>query len=224
MSAVMRFQAVIFDLDGTLLDTLEDIADAMNSVLAEDGLPTHPIEAYRTFVGDGVRALARRTLPDGVTDGESIDRFTARMREAYARNWNAKTAPYPGVPELLDAVVARGTKMAVLSNKPDDFTKLCVEELLPRWRFDVVVGHRDGIPLKPDPGGAIEVAALLGVAPQRILYVGDSGMDMQTAVAAGMTPLGVLWGFRSRKELLDAGAAALASVPRDIVSFLDTPR
>jgi phosphoglycolate phosphatase len=220
----VQFKAVIFDLDGTLLDTLEDIADAMNSVLAEDGFPTHALESYRTFVGDGVRTLARRTLPETQRDEKSVDRFTARMRAAYARNWNAKTTPYPGVPEMLDAIAERDLKIAILSNKPDDFTRLCVEELLPKWRFDVVAGHRDGIPLKPEPGGAVAVASQLGFPPAEILYVGDSGMDMQTAVGAGMTPVGVLWGFRSRKELLDAGAAALAVVPSDVVSFLDRPR
>jgi phosphoglycolate phosphatase len=217
----MRFKAVIFDLDGTLLDTLEDIADAMNSVLARHGFPTHAVESYKTFVGDGVRNLARRTLPEDARDDGFVDRFTAEMREAYARNWNHKTTPYPGVDEMLDALVARGAKLAILSNKPDDFTRMCVEELLPRWRFDVVLGHSDDIPLKPDPTGPLEVARRLGVKPEQTLYVGDSGMDMEAARHAGMFPLGVLWGFRSRKELLDTGARALANHPRDIVTHLD---
>ncbi|HER34750.1 MAG TPA: HAD family hydrolase [Halothiobacillaceae bacterium] len=215
----MRFQAVIFDLDGTLLDTLADIADAMNSVLSAGGFPTHPLEAYKTFVGDGVRNLARRTLPpDAHRDDDAIDRFTAAMRGAYAKNWNHKTAPYPGVPAMLDALTAGGVRLAILSNKPDDFTAMCVKELLPRWEFDVVLGHRDGLPLKPDPTGAVETARRLGVDPADILYVGDSGMDMQAAAGAGMFPLGVLWGFRSREELLENGALALAGVPADIVT------
>lgn len=216
----MPFRAVIFDLDGTLLDTIDDIADAMNTVLAQNNLPTHEVDAYRTFVGDGVRNLARRALPQRSRDDATVDRFTAAMRDAYAQNWNDKTKPYDGVPEMLDALAERGVKLAILSNKPDDFTAMCVEALLPRWKFDVVLGHRDGVPLKPDPGGAIVVARRLGVEPADILYVGDSGMDMQAAAAAGMTPLGVLWGFRARAELLEKGARALASRPRDIVTYV----
>jgi phosphoglycolate phosphatase len=220
----MQFDAIIFDLDGTLLDTLEDIADAMNQALEAGGFPKHPLESYRHFVGDGVRMLATRTLPEGSRDDDTITRFTAQMREAYARNWDNKTAPYPGIPELLDALVERGITMAVLSNKPDDFTKLCVEKLLPGWQFAAVLGHREGLALKPDPAGAVEVAARLTVPRERILYVGDSGMDMQTAVRAGMVPLGVLWGFRSRDELLAAGAVSLAGTPSHVLSYLDVPR
>lgn len=219
-----QFPAVVFDLDGTLLDTLADIADAMNSVLSAHGFPTHPLDAYRTFVGDGVRTLATRTIPAERRDEADIDRFTAQMRDAYAANWDNKTAPYDGIAAMLDTLVERGVRLAILSNKPHDFTELCVQKLLPRWTFDVVLGHKDGIPLKPDPGGAIEMARLLGLAPGDILYVGDSGMDMTAATAAGMFPLGVLWGFRSRQELLENGARGLCSVPSDIVSFLEVPR
>ncbi len=216
----MRFDAVIFDLDGTLLDTLEDIADAMNQALADGGFPTHPLESYRTFVGDGVRMLATRTLPQASRDDDTITRFTAKMRDAYASNWNNKTLPYPGVEELLDELVDRGVKLAILSNKPDDFTKMCVEKLLPDWEFAVVMGHHDGIALKPDPGGALEVARQLGVVPEKILYIGDSGMDMKTAVLAGMTAVGVLWGFRSREELEENGAAVVVGHPRKILRFI----
>lgn len=215
-----RFDAVVFDLDGTLLDTLEDIADAMNSVLAAHGFPTHPLDAFNTFVGDGVRNLARRTLPADRRGDADVDRFTDEMRAAYAKNWNLKTRPYDGIADMLSEIVARGVKIAVLSNKPHDFTVKCVNELLPQWEFDAVLGHQDGIPLKPDPGGAIEMARMLGLEPARILYVGDSGMDMEAATRAGMFPLGVLWGFRSRDELLEHGAQALASVPRDVVTHL----
>lgn len=216
----MPFRAVIFDLDGTLLDTLDDIADAMNGVLAARGFPTHPVDAYRHFVGDGVRNLARRTLPESHRDDDTIDRFTAEMREAYAKNWDRKSRPYDGVPEMLDELAARNVKLAVLSNKPHEFTAQCVTTLLPRWRFEVVMGHHDAIALKPDPAGALEVLAKLGVPAADVLYVGDSGMDMQTAVRAGMFPLGVLWGFRGLDELLAAGARALVRTPAEILEFL----
>ena len=215
----MLFRAVIFDLDGTLLDTLDDIADAMNGVLAARGFPVHPVAAYRTFVGDGVRNLAERTLPAAHRDDDSVTRFTAELREAYAKNWNTKTRPYPGVPELLDELARRGVRLAVLSNKPHDFTVQCVTELLPRWRFDVVLGHRDGEALKPDPAGALEVIAKLGTDAKEILYVGDSGMDMETAVRAGVYPLGVLWGFRGGNELRLCGAKALVRDPLEILEL-----
>jgi len=216
----MQFRAIIFDLDGTLLDTLDDIADAMNDVLAARGLPTHPVDAYRHFVGDGVRNLARRTLPESHRDEETIDRFTAEMREAYAKNWNNKSRPYAGVPDMLDELTASGIKLAILSNKPHDFTVKCVTTLLPRWRFDVVMGHHDAIALKPDPSGALEVLAKLGLGAKDVLYVGDSGMDMQTAVRAGMFPLGVLWGFRGGNELRLSGAKELVRTPAEILEFL----
>lgn len=216
----MPFSAVIFDLDGTLLDTLEDIADAMNSVLAAHAFPTHPLEPFKTFVGDGVQNLVRRTLPEDKRGHGDIDRFTTEMRDAYAKNWNNKTAPYPGIPGMLDALSTKGVKLAVLSNKPQNFTAMCVAEFLADWTFDVVLGHGDDIPLKPDPAGALEAARRLGVAPERILYAGDSGMDMAAAKSAGMFPVGVLWGFRSRQELLDNGARALASHPRDLVTLV----
>jgi phosphoglycolate phosphatase len=217
----VSFHAVLFDLDGTLLDTLEDIADAANSVLARHRYPTHPVADYRFFVGEGARTLVERTLPEKARDGNTIDRMYAEFRGEYARNWNAKTRPYDGVPDLLDGLVGRGVKIAVLSNKPDDFTRRCVEELLGDWDFDAVLGHHDGIPPKPDPTGALQVASMLGVAPGRVLFVGDSSIDMQTAVAAGMFPVGVLWGFREREELEASGARAIIGVPMELIALLD---
>lgn len=216
----MSFDAVLFDLDGTLLDTLEDIADAANRVLARHRYPAHTVDAYRFFVGEGARTLVERTLPEEARDDETIDRLYAEFRSEYARNWNAKTRPYRGVPEMLDGLVERGLKIAVLSNKPDDFTRRCVEELLGGWRFDVVLGHHDGIAAKPDPAGALRVAAGLGVPPERILFAGDSSIDVRTAIAAGMFPVGVLWGFRPREELEKSGARAIIEAPVDLVALL----
>jgi phosphoglycolate phosphatase len=217
----VRFDAVLFDLDGTLLDTLEDIADAANRVLSSHRYPTHEVDSYRLFVGEGARTLVRRVLPAEARDDATVDRMYTEFRAEYALNWKTKTRPYEGISEMLDGVVERGLKIAVLSNKPDDFTRKCVDELLPRWRFDAVLGHHDGILPKPDPAGAREIIRALAVPPQRILYLGDSSIDMLTAVASGMFPLGVLWGFRSRDELEKSGARAVIAAPTDLLSFLD---
>jgi phosphoglycolate phosphatase len=218
----VRFDAVLFDLDGTLLNTLDDIADAANRVLSSHGYPTHAVDAFRFFVGEGARTLVYRVLPADARDDATVDRMYADFRREYALNWNAKTRPYDGIPEMLDGVVERGLKIAVLSNKPDDFTRKCVDELLPRWKFDVVLGHHGGIPPKPDPAGAFDVARALGVTPEEILYLGDSSIDMRTAVASGMFPLGVLWGFRGRDELEMSGARLVISRPADLLTILDS--
>jgi phosphoglycolate phosphatase len=218
----MRFDAIIFDLDGTLLNTLDDIADSANNILARRGFPTHPVEDYRYFVGDGVQKLIERVLPAEARKAGLAGQCLQEMREEYGRNWNVKTRPYDDVPEMLDELAARGLKLAVLSNKPDELTKLCVGELLRDWTFDVVAGHGPGFPHKPDPTGALEVARRLGVRPERIVFLGDSGIDMRTAVAAGMYPVGVLWGYRTIEELMENGARALLEQPDRLIELVDS--
>ena len=217
----MSYEAVLFDLDGTLLDTLEDLADATNRALARSGFPAHPLDAYRYFVGDGMRNLILRTLPEGQRDEEMLAKTIEAFQEEYGRNWADKTRPYEGVPELLDALAERGVPMAILSNKPDEFTKLCVGRLLPRWRFRAVQGVSETNPKKPDPTGALAIAERLGVAPAEVLYVGDTNTDMKTANAAGMFAVGVTWGFRPASELLAHGARALLAAPGELVGLLD---
>lgn len=216
----MKFKAVLFDLDGTLLDTIEDLADAMNFVLSRMGFPTHKVEAYKYYVGDGVRDLALRALPEGHRDEETVKKCIPAMRQEYGSRWDRKTRPYPGIPELLDALTARGIKMAVLSNKPDQNTKVVVAKLLSKWRFDVVAGERAGIPRKPDPDAALSIAEQLGIPPQEFLYLGDTNTDMKTAVAAGMYPVGALWGFRTADELLASGAKMLIAKPTDLLDLV----
>jgi phosphoglycolate phosphatase len=214
----VSYEAVLFDLDGTLLDTLEDLAGAMNRVLDDLGCPTHPVDAYRYFVGEGIVNLVRRALPADRRGEAAVEDCIARMRAAYAEHWADHTHVYDGVPAMLDALTARGLPMAVLSNKPHDFTVRCVQRFLGRWTFAAVQGVAPDVPAKPDPTGARAVAARLGIAPGRFLYAGDTGTDMQTAVAAGMFPLGVLWGFRPAAELTAAGALALAPAPADVLT------
>jgi len=216
----MAFKAVIFDLDGTLLDTLEDIGHAVNRVLSAKGFPTHDMSAFRYFVGEGVVVLIHRALPQDARDEATIGSCVEAFREDYAENWRVKTRPYPGIGELLEGLGVQGIKMAVLSNKPDQITRTSVAHFFPKIPFEAVVGHSRDLPLKPDPSGALKLAARLGMAPARILYVGDSGVDMRTAVAAHMCPVGALWGFRTAEELKANGAWKLVGAPAELRHIL----
>lgn len=216
-----EFKAAIFDLDGTLLDTLEDLADSGNEMLETQGFPTHPTDAYRIFVGDGVRVLMERILPEDARVEPTISECKAVYREIYARRWNAKTRPYEGIPEMLDELVARGLKLAVLSNKPHEATVQCITELAGDWPWEIILGMRDGVPKKPDPAGAHDIVEHLGIPPKNCLYVGDTSVDMQTAKAAGFYAVGVLWGFRERDELVENGAEIVIERPEQLLKLLD---
>ena len=214
------FKAVLFDLDGTLLDTLDDLADSMNRVLKEMDCPVHPTEAYKYFVGEGIEILARRVLPEKLRNEKKIKTCVMEMRRVYGDHWADKTKPYDGIPELLSDLRANGLRLAVLSNKPDDLTKTAVDHFLGGQQFDHVAGACPEFPKKPDPAGAVEIGKQLGIDPEKILYVGDTSTDMQTAVRAGMYPLGVLWGFRTSGELTESGAKGLVKRPAEIVNYL----
>ncbi|MBI5506105.1 MAG: HAD family hydrolase [Deltaproteobacteria bacterium] len=216
----MRFDAVLFDLDGTLLDTLRDIAESMNAALESLGAPAVAIEDYRRHIGDGVTLLAGRVLPAGRRDQETVGRCVAAMRDLYSARLVRWSRPYPGIPGLLDALAAAGVAMAVLSNKPHALTISLTAQLLERWHFAAVFGERQGVPRKPDPQAALEVAGLMRVVPGRVLYLGDTGTDMQTAKRAGMFAAGALWGFRDLTELEAAGADALVSEPGQVLDLL----
>ncbi|OPZ59296.1 MAG: Phosphoglycolate phosphatase [Deltaproteobacteria bacterium ADurb.Bin510] len=216
----MSYEAIIFDLDGTLLDTLTDIAAAMNRVLAARGLPAHPARDYRFFVGNGMAELARRALPEDCRDAVTIDSALNAMRGEYARCWAESSKPYPGVRALLEDLTARGLKLGVLSSKPDEFARLMVERLLPGINFDAVVGATCPALIKPDPTNALAMAAGFGVSPAAMLFVGDSAVDIETARRAGMHPVGVTWGFRPRAELIAAGALSLIDRPAELLELL----
>lgn len=220
MTTDSRFDAVLFDLDGTLLDTLCDIGQASNRVLDARGFPPHSIDAYRFLVGDGARVLWGRALPETHRDDALIDACLADYLTEYDRGWNVHTRPYEGIADLLDALVARGLKLAVLSNKPHEFTVRCVETFLARWTFHAILGQTDAFPRKPDPGSALHIARQLGMAPDRIMYVGDTSTDMRTAIGAGMVAVGVLWGFRGRAELESSGANHLIAHPRELLRLV----
>ena len=216
----MRFNAVVFDLDGTLLDTLADIAGAVNSALASLGLPPHPVDAYRHFVGEGIVVLARRVLPAHRQSEADVKTCLNAIIREYGRGLLVNTRPYDGIPELLDALAQKQIPIAVASNKPHNLTLRSVETLFRGVQFGAVLGERKGVAPKPDPAVAIEAASLLGVAPAQCLYAGDSGIDMQTAVAAGMFPVGALWGFRDKEELISNGAKALIQHPLELLELL----
>jgi len=216
----MIYKTVVFDLDGTLLNTIEDLANSMNSVLKAKGYPVHDIEAYKYFVGDGMRTLVERALPEDKRNAAAIDEGLSAMQAEYARRWAEKTTLYPGIASLLDGLNETGINCAVLSNKQDTFTKQVVEKFLADWPFYPVFGERQGVPKKPDPAGALEIARILETRPEECLYLGDSGVDMRTANAAGMYAVGVLWGFRKADELLENGAKALVADPLQVLEML----
>lgn len=215
----MSYQAVIFDLDGTLLDTLGDIANAVNRVLAARGFPKHPVKAYRYFVGNGSEVLIRRALPAEVEDEQIVREIYKAFLEDYGENWRIQTTPYSGIAELLDALSRRRVKLSVLSNKPHPSTVQCIDEWFKPWQFEKVLGQQEGLPKKPDPSGALKIAEDLQLNSRKMLFVGDSAVDMQTAVAAGMFAVGASWGFRSIGELEENGANALIHHPLELLSF-----
>lgn len=193
----------------------------MNTALARLGLPPHPTDAYRYFVGDGAINLTERVLPkDSITD-EMVDKCLALMLKEYSRRWSNNTKPYPGIPQMLSALEKIGLPKAILSNKADDFTQIIVNSLLSDFSFQVVRGLLPSAKRKPDPTSALQIADELKIPPSRFLYLGDTKTDMQTAIAAGMYPVGVLWGFREADELLQNGAKKLVKTPADVLKLLN---
>ena len=212
-------KAILFDLDGTLLDTLDDLADAANRVLDQAGLPTHARSAYRHFIGDGSRMLITRAIPEDHRTPERIEDYLTRFKTDYSRHWKTATRPYPGIQDLLHDLSGRGIPMAVVTNKPHAFAETCVHYFFPDTPFQVIWGQQEGVPLKPHPLPALEAAKHLQVAAQECLLLGDSGVDMKTARSAGMLPVGAAWGFRSVDELVQAGAAHIVQSPLEISAW-----
>lgn len=216
---LMSIETYIFDLDGTLLDTLEDIANACNAALAAAGYPTHAVNSYRGFVGSGMEALVRRCLPPELAASISAPALAALVdntRAAYNAAWNICTRPYPGVVDMLQRLTAQGLALAVLSNKPHAWTVEMVQYYFPSIPFREIRGAMPNVPHKPDPTAALAIAQALSVAPSCCAFVGDSDIDILTAKAAGMLPIGVSWGFRGEAELRAAGAASIAHTGKDI--------
>ena len=217
----MEFDGVIFDLDGTLVDTLEDIGDAMDRVLAREGAPGHTYGEYRYLIGHGIRNLVTEALPAELRSDERVARCYERMIDDYGANSLVKTRPYEGVPELVRGLRAGGVPLAIHSNKSDALTHDIVAALLDPEDFVAVHGARPDAPLKPDPAVALAIAARFGLPPARVGYLGDSLVDMRTATAAGMLPVGASWGFRTCEELVESGAAVVIDAPLDLLELRD---
>jgi len=221
----MLVHGVVFDLDGTLADTLADLTDAVNVGLRQLGYPPRPPDEVRQWVGEGMMILCRRAIAAAAPPGATVDDQTvAAMAAVFTGHYRAnrldKTALYPGIPELLDALAARGLKLAVFSNKPHDHTVALMAALFDRWPWSVVEGSREDCPRKPDPTVGREVLARMGLEPQQVIMVGDSAIDVQTARNVGAVAVGVTWGFRDRAELLEAGADHLIDQPADLLTLL----
>ncbi len=214
----MPIGAIIFDLDGTLADTLDGIVDSLNSVLDEFGLPTHERDAFRRFIGDGVHKLVERALPDDKHHlaGDVLERYLPVLMT----HGGEASRPYEGADRLLDALAASGTPFSVLSNKPHEPTVDVVARLFGQWRFAEVAGAKPGVPIKPDPTVALALAQHMGVAPGDCAFVGDSDVDMETARNAGMIAVGAAYGLRGRAELQAAGAHHLIDAPDELLRLI----
>ena len=215
----MDYDAVIFDLDGTLVDTLEDLADAMNRVLSAEQAPIHSYATYKRLIGKGIRNLVGQALPLDRRTEEMNARCYERMIADYGEHCLVKTRRYDGVAELVSGLRAAGAKLAVLSNKSDELTRRIVASLFGAGDFDAVMGAQPGLPLKPDPTVALLISERLGVAPGRMVFLGDSGIDMLTATAAGMIAVGAAWGFRTKDELVESGASAVLDHPLELLGL-----
>ncbi|MDL2234416.1 HAD-IA family hydrolase [Ruminococcaceae bacterium OttesenSCG-928-L11] len=212
-------QYAIFDLDGTLLDTIADLADACNYALEQHGLPVHPVEPYCYFVGNGVYKLIERTVPENRRDEETLAQVKADFDAYYSLHARDKTRPYPGIPEMLRALHDAGVKIGVLSNKPDGYAKELVRDYFDDL-VDVTFGQREGVPIKPDPTAVHEIEALLGVKGGSGFYIGDTATDMETGKAAKLYTIGVLWGFRTKEELESVNPEAIIHKAEDLVQII----
>jgi phosphoglycolate phosphatase len=193
----------------------------MNAVLEAHGMKPFPVDDYRYFVGKGLGELIRRVLPEEKVNDQFADEFLVEMRKEYAKRWAENTRPYPGIPDLLDELQKMGLAMAVLSNKADEFTQIIVKTLLSKWQFEVIRGLKDDLPPKPDPASALWIADQMKIQPADFIYIGDTGIDMQAANAAGMYAVGGLWGFRTAEELKENGAKVLIENPLQMLELLN---
>ena len=205
-------QGLIFDLDGTLVDSLQGIAASLNHALAESHLPTHSLEKVQGFIGNGARILIERATPAG-SDDTLLHQLENAFKAHYDLTWPAGTFPYDDITSLLETLQTQGYPLAVLSNKPHAFTEIIVSQLFPAIHFAVVLGQRSGILHKPNPTGALQISSIIQRPPSHCIIIGDSTMDLETAKNAGMRAIAVTWGFHERERLLAAGADLLVDDP-----------
>lgn len=215
----MTYKAIIFDLDGTLVNSIYDIADAMNSVLKQRNYTTFDYETYKTFVGHGVKSLIEKAIPQEHLNDTFVSACLSEMMQTYSETCTNKTKPYDGILSLLDTLHAKGFKLSVLSNKEDTLTKKVVKAILPQY-LNPVLGLKEEALKKPNPKVALQICDTLNVTPEETIYVGDSNVDIQTAKRANMKAVGVSWGFRDKKELIENGADYILNTPSDLLKIL----
>ena len=209
----------IFDLDGTLVNTIADLACSTNFALAELGFPVHPVDAYRFMVGNGIHKLFERALPEGSKDAEHISMVRSLFLSHYDLHNTDLSRPYPGIPELLAQLQQEGVLLAVASNKYIAATQKLIAFFFPEISFSLVLGQREGVPVKPDPTIVNDILQATGLSADDVLYIGDSGVDMNTALNAGVTACGVTWGFRPRRELEEFSPAYIVDCPEEILAI-----
>jgi phosphoglycolate phosphatase len=214
-----KYKAIIFDLDGTLINSIPDIADSMNKVLSGYGYPQYTYNQYKYFVGNGIRRLVERCVPPEHSTPENVENVYKTMVEVYGSNCVNKTCVYDGIYELLDGLSAKRVKKAILSNKTDSITQKICDKLFYNNHFEIILGATDSFPKKPNPRSALFVAESLSVSPDAVFYLGDTSIDMETACAAGFFQAGASWGFRPSEELISFGAKFIANSPRDCLRF-----
>lgn len=213
---------VIFDLDGTLLDTIEDLANSVNFALAQHNFATHPVEAYNFFIGNGVNKLLERALPEEHRNADMVSMLKVDFVKHYYAHAEEFTKPYPGITELITKLAADGYQLGVASNKIHPATVELVKRFFPGIDFTAVFGQREGYPVKPNPGILEEIIEMAGVEKTEVLYIGDSGVDAATAYNAKVPFVGVLWGFRPRKELEEVGATEFAETTEELYRMIKT--
>ena len=214
-----KYKGIIFDLDGTLLDTIDDLGDSMNRVLKTYNLPTFTMEEYKLKIGGGFKGLAINSFPED-TNNEIIEEAIQLFSNIYDSSYLNKTKPYKDIDYILDELNKMELKLGINSNKKDNYTNILANKFFSRIPFFAIYGEREGIPKKPDPISALEIIQLMGLKPDEVLYIGDSMVDIKTANNAGIHSVGVLWGFRDYDELKEYGATYIVSDPREILSIV----
>jgi phosphoglycolate phosphatase len=216
-----RIKGIIFDLDGTLINSIGGIGFSMNSVLEKNGMPTHSIDSYKTYVGNGIGRLVKRSLQESIAaDTDIFSKVLDEMKTQYAQSWDYGMSLYDGVADLLSILSEHSIFLTINTNKPSKFLKPIVDKYLKKWIFSCIVGGTSLYSLKPDPEGALHILHTLGISPEECIYVGDSEVDITTAKNAGICSVSVAWGFRSESDLLMAGVQNIIRNPLELLHFL----
>ncbi|MBN2348426.1 MAG: HAD family hydrolase [Bacteroidales bacterium] len=217
----MQYKGIIYDLDGTLLHSIEDIADAANFVLSESGFKTHPTSDYVKWIGKGAYQLIEGALPENYRQEDKVPEYHLKFVTRYTQNWNVKSRLFEGIPEILDKLENRGFAQSVLSNKPHHLTVNVSDFYLKPWTFVCVFGQRNEVPKKPDPAAALEIAEITKIKNGEYLFIGDSSTDMKTARAAGMLAIGVSWGYDTKQSMVESGADYIVDSPKELLSLIE---